>query len=152
MFEVNSRDGLSQEACAPSLRPPEAMVSLDIERARVEGMLKHAQGGFVELALAAAAAFHQANPKSQKRIARSDYEGALNIAASAISRLVPVYSSENHRREQVTVSVDITRARFANGAKELRSLEGWSVARLSIRRSDLPSALPLIGRAGLQFD
>lgn len=152
MFEVNSSDGLRQEAGASSLRPPEALVSLDIELARVDGMLKHAQGEFVDLALAAAAAFHQANSKSRERITRGDYDDALNVAATAISRLIPVYSSENPRREPVTVPVDITRERFATGATELRSGDGCSVTRLSVRRSDLPSALPLIRRAGVQFD
>ncbi len=152
MFEVNALDGLPQEAFAPSLRPADAMVSLGIDRARVEAVLIHTRTAHVELAIAAAAAFHLAHRKDRQRISRHEYADALNIAATAISRLITVYSSENTRREQVPVSVDITRARFANGAKELRSLEGWSVTRLSIRRTDLPSALPLIGRAGLQFD
>jgi hypothetical protein len=135
----------------PAAPPGEAIVSLDLERARVEQMLQHALGRRVPLAIAASSAIHMVSRNTHDMIARGDYDDALDIAAVAISRLVPVFACAHPREGEEALAIDITRERFANGATELRRSDGQKITALFIRHSDMLSALSLIKRTGLLF-
>jgi hypothetical protein len=102
------------------------------------------------LAIAAGIVFHQAHPGAASSVSRQDYEGALDLAAAALSRLIPVYVMRDPPGERATLMVDLTHARFARGAIELR-VRGETVGELSVARSDLLSAVSLIKRTGLPF-
>ena len=135
-----------------ALQPDEALVSLDLERARIEQELQHMPDGRVPLPVAAAGAMHLVCRNTHDIIARSDYDNALNLAAVAISRLVPVFAvAADPRRVEEAISIDITGERFANGATELLRRDGRKITRLFIRRSDMLSAMALIRRTGNLF-
>jgi hypothetical protein len=129
----------------------DATVSLDLERARIEQEMQSAVSAHIPLPVAAAGAIHVVCRNTHDIVARSDYDDALNIAAVAISRLVPVYALADPSRRKEVLWIDITRERFANGATELRRNDGRKITPLSIRRSDMLSALSLIKRTGLLF-
>jgi len=135
----------------PAPQPDEALVSLDLERARIEQELQHTPDGRVPLPVAAAGAMHLVCRNTHDIIARSDYDNALNLAAIAIARLVPVFAAADPPRIEEVHSIDITRERFANGATELRRTDGRKLTRLFIRRSDMLSAMSLIRRTGNLF-
>ena len=135
----------------PALRPGDSVVSLDLERARIEHELQHAADGRVPLPVAAAGAMHLVCRNTHDLIARSAYDDALNIAAVAISRLVPVFALTDPRQVEEVLGIDVNRERFANGATELRRLDGRKITRLFIRRSDMLSALAFIRRTGNLF-
>jgi hypothetical protein len=127
------------------------MVSLDVERARIDEFSRTIGGTYVPLAVAAALTFHQAQGGTKAIVTRQDYEDALSIAAAALSRLVRIYTLKDPREGRVAVSVDLLKQRFVRGATELRSRDGSAVRELSIQRTDLESAIALIKRAGLPF-
>ena len=135
----------------PAPRPGDALVSLDLERARIEQELQHAADERVPLPVAAAGAMHLVCRNTHDLIARSAYDDALNIAAVAISRLVPVFALTDPRRVEEVLAIDVNRERFANGATELRRMDGRKVTQLFIRRSDMLSALAFIRRTGNLF-
>ena len=134
----------------PAAVSDEATVSFDLERAHVEELLQRALGGHIPLAVAAASAIHVVSRNTHEIISRREYDAALDIAAAAIARLIPVYASAVPSPEEA-LSIDIARERFANGATELRCGDGRKIAPLFIRRSDMLSALSLIKRTGLLF-
>jgi|tagenome__1003787_1003787.scaffolds.fasta_scaffold19708874_2 hypothetical protein len=127
-------------------------VDLQIERSQTDELLKRFQESFVPLPVAAATTFHQAHGNTNAIIRREDYDDALNIAAAALSRLVPIYSVLDPRDGRTPVTPDLTQQYFARGATELRSRDATAPLReLSIRRSDMLSAISLIKRTGLPF-
>jgi len=129
---------------------PDDEVRLEIESQRTAALLQRVDNGYFPLAVAAAIAFHEAHRSATTCVSRQDYDGALDIAAAALSRLLPVYTLRDSRGERATLVVDLTRAQFARGATELRG-QGETVGELSVARGDLVSALSLIKRIGLPF-
>jgi hypothetical protein len=76
---------------------------------------------------------------------------ALNIAASALSRLVTIYSFDGAGHAPIVL--DLTQGRFVDGATAFRLNDARSstLTSLLVKRSDLGSALLHIRRAGLPF-
>ena len=108
---------------------------------------------FVTLAIAAAMAFREAQGASPQSIASfPDREDALNIAASALSRLLPVYVIDEATHVPVATKLDVANGRFLNGAREFRRSDGTLVTSISVKRDELASALSLIRRVGIPFD
>jgi hypothetical protein len=127
-------------------------VDLRIERSQTDQLLKTFQESFVPLPVAAATTFHQVHGNTNAIIGREDYDDALNIAAAALSRLVPIYTVLDPRDGRTPLTPDLTQQYFARGATELRSRDAAAPLReLSIRRSDMLSAISLIKRTGLPF-
>jgi len=127
----------------------DAVVSLDLERARVELILQNARGRRVPLVIAASSAIHMVSRNAHDLIARGQYDNALDIAAFAISRLVPVFALAHPSEGEEAVAIDFSKERFTNGATELQRSDGQKVSSLFIRHSDMLSALSLIKRTGL---
>ncbi len=105
------------------------------------------------LAAAAAMAFREAH---YARSAPSSAEGladALNIAASALSRLVTIYAFDGPSNSHVPVALDLTKGRFVDGASVFRphGQHGPAVGSLAVQRNELASALSLIRRTGLPY-
>ena len=128
---------------------PDERIRLEVESERTNALLQRVEHNYLPLHVAAAITFHQAND-SNAIISRSDYDGALNIAAAALSRLIPVYTLREPREGRVALAVDLTKSHFARGATELRS-SGETIGELSIARNELVSVLSLIRRTGLPF-
>jgi ribosome-associated translation inhibitor RaiA len=124
-------------------------VDLMHDRLQTDEVLKSFLEGFVPLPVAAATTFHQAHGNSKAIVSRQDYDDALNIAAAALSRLIPIYLIRDPLEGRIALAFDLTKQHFARGATELRFHGGTAPLRdLSIRRSDLLSALSLIKRNG----
>ena len=105
---------------------------------------------YLPLHVAAAITFLQTYGGKNAVISQSDYDDALNIAAAALSRLMHVYTLREPREGRVVLAVDLTEARFARGATELRNSHE-TIGELSVTRNELVSALSLIRRTGLPF-
>ena len=132
--------------------PPEERqrLSLEVERLRTQKLWRAMLGEHIPMSVAAATTFHQVHGNTRAIVSRRDYDDALNIAASALSSLVPVYTADaGHRR--VEVAINLVRQRFALGATQLRSADGKVVDNLSVQRADLLFALTIVKRAGLPF-
>ena len=125
-------------------------LSLEVERLRTEEVLRHLGDRFIAMSVAAATAFHQVHGNTKAVVSRQDYDDALNIAASALSRLIPVFTT-GHRQERVQIRVNPTTQRFMRGATLVRGDDGIEITELCVRRSDLMSAISLIKRTGLPF-
>lgn len=133
----------------PCPAPESQQLSLEVERLRTENALRSIQAHDVPMAVAAAAAFHEVH-RTAEVVGRKDYDGALNIAASLLSRLVPVYTLGPSARKAVQVPVNLTTHRFVQGATQLRSRDGSRVIEgLFVRRSELLFAVSALKRAGL---
>ncbi|HZM34451.1 MAG TPA: hypothetical protein VFC18_08135 [Burkholderiales bacterium] len=130
---------------------PNDDVRLEQEKQRTEDLLQNASDAYIPLAVAAALAFHQAHGNTRAIVNRRDYDDALNIAAAALSRLIPLYTLRAPRQGRVPVAVNLVHQRFQRGATELHGDDGSVMRALSVRRSDLVSALSLVKRAGLGF-
>jgi len=108
---------------------------------------------FVSLPIAAAMAFREAQGASPRSLVPLlEREDALNIAASALSRLLAVYTIDKGTNARVATKVDVASGKFQRGAREFRRSNGTLVTSMSVRRDELASALSLIGRVGIPFD
>lgn len=125
-------------------------LSLEVERLRTEQLWRAILGEHVPMSVAAATTFHQVHGTTKAIVTRKDYDDALNIAAGALSTLVPVYTLDG-RRSRRELMINLVTQRFALGATQLRSTDGNVVDGLSVQRSDLLFALSIIRRAGLPF-
>ncbi len=127
-------------------------LNLELECLRIEKAWRSMMAQDVPMSVAAATAFHQAHRNTRAIVGRKDYEDALAIAASVLSRIVPVYTIGAITRKRVQVPVNLLTHRFALGATQLRAIQGEAVIEpLFVRRADLVSALSIITRAGLPF-
>jgi hypothetical protein len=106
---------------------------------------------YMPLAVAAAAAFHQAHGSTRAIVSRDDYEDALNIAAAALSRLLTIYRLRDAREGRVPVKIDLATQRFARGATRLRGPQGEGIGELSVETAAFVRALALVRGAGLPF-
>jgi len=125
-------------------------VRLEVESERADALFQRVEDVYLPLCVAAAITFHQAHGSTKAIVSRRDYDDALNIAAAALSRLIPILVLRDPREGRVPLTVDLTRAHFARGATELRS-GAETVRELWVGRSDLIPALSLVKRAGLVF-
>ena len=122
------------------------------ELGRADHEWRISQEGFVSLPAAAAIVFHQAQGRSARAVASaSDHDDALNIAARAISRLVDIYVVDDAAHLRRPTRLDLLTGKFIHGATEFRRNDGSSVHSMSVKRTDLTSALSLIKRVGIPF-
>lgn len=122
------------------------------EHGRADHEWRIHQEGFVALSVAAAMAFYEAQGRSTAAIlSPDDHDDALNIAASALSRLVGIYVVDEATCARVAIKLDVVSGKFVRGATEFRHGDGSIVTDMSVRRGDLTSALSLIRRVGIPF-
>ncbi len=106
------------------------------------------QQQFMPLSVAAAIAFHQAQRGAKAIQSPSDYMEALNMAAGALSRLIPIYVMDDALGTRVLVNVDLLRGQFTGCATEYRRHDGSMLRPLSVVRGDLTSALSFMQQVG----
>ena len=121
--------------------------SFEEENARIRELWRASQEAFVPLPVAAAITFHQAHGSTRAIATRADFDDALNIAATALARLIPLYAPHASH----PLAVDLARQAFARGATELRSAADAPVRELRVRRADLLEALAVIRARGVPF-
>jgi hypothetical protein len=124
-------------------------ICLEVESERTSALLQRADA-YYPLPAAAAITFHQVHRNTTAIVSRREYDGALSIAAAALSRLISIYTLRDPRQGRVAVAVDLTKARFALGATQLRSSEE-TIGELWVSRGEMVSAMSLVKRAGLPF-
>jgi len=105
--------------------------------------------GYLPLSVAAAAAFHAVHHNTKAITNRRDYDDALNIAASTLARLIPIYVSHDPRQGRVALGIDPVADAFTRGATRLRRGDGTLVSGLSVLDADLESALAQLRKSGL---
>lgn len=131
--------------------PPDDQLrlSLEVERLRTEQLWRSIVGEHVPMSVAAATTFHQVHGTTNAIVTRKDYDDALNIAAGALSSLVPVYTRDAGGK-WVEIAINLVTQRFAIGASQLRSASSV-IDNLSVQRSGMLFALSIVKRAGLPF-
>ena len=140
----------------PVLRtPPEpvvfSMVDLDADREKVECMWLNTQGQFVKLSLAAAFVFHKTRRGNEQALTGIEYEGALNIAATVLACLIPVYTMDE-KGQWTPVIIDLSLHEFRGGAIQLlRSADGAALSPMSVVRDDVGKALQEVASAGFEI-
>jgi len=102
------------------------------------------------LPAAAALTFHWTCRAREDPLSGIEYDGALDIAAAALSRLVQIYTLDAEGAP-VTVTVDLARQRFHSGAREVLRADGTVLSPLGMVRGDLPRALATIGRVRVEY-
>ncbi len=128
---------------------PDRMVRLEEERARIDELWRRLERPHAPLTVAAAYAYHQVRCASKATVSLGGYQRDLNIAAAALSRLVPVYVAEEGGGQLAVLPIDLCRQRFAEGARALHCRDGRTITGLSVLRADALPAIALIRREGL---
>ena len=126
------------------------MVDLRKDSAEVAQLWGATQDLRVPLSMAAAFTFHQTRRNEQKLLSPDEYANALNIAAAALSCLIPIYTQDG-RGEPIPVPVNLARQKFSGGATLLLAADGAVVAALSTVRDDVLPALITIERYGVEY-
>ena len=126
-------------------------LDLESELQQTEQSWRGSQDSYVSMAVAAAKTLHQVRSSAKVFVHREDYDDALNIAACALSRLMPIYRLGVDGQRVKLAAASLRTARFERGATRLRSANGRLIEDLSVKRSDAILAIPLIMSAGLPF-
>ena len=140
----------------PALRTPAepvvlSTVDLATDREKVECMWINSQAQFVKLSLAAAFVFHKTRRGKEAALTGIEYAGALDIAATVLACLIPVYTVDEEG-QWTAVIVDLSRHEFRGGASQLqRSADGARLAPMCVVRDDVGQALQEVARAGFEI-
>lgn len=126
------------------------MVDLQRDCAQVELTWRSSQDLYVPLSMAAAFTFHQTRRNKESLLSPKEYAGALDIAAAALSCLIPIYTPDE-RGGRVPVPIDLARQRFCDGATKVQGIDGAVFAPLAIVRNDVLPALIAIDRTAIQY-
>jgi hypothetical protein len=129
-------------------------VDLAADRLRVEELWRTNQSTYVPLRLGASFTMHavgSTGPSHEAVVTPHDYANALNIAAAALSAVIPIHAQLDGTQSWVAVAVDPVRDRFEGGATVLRGRDGKAVLNLLVKRAAVVSAIPIIERVGVTF-
>jgi len=129
-------------------------VDLATEWVRVEELWRTNQSTYVPLQLAASFTVHAAGSAPslyEALVTPDDHLNALNIAAAALSAVIPIYAQHHGTRSWVAVFVDPVHQRFEDGATVLRNRDGETILNLAVKRADVVAAIPTIERVGVAF-
>lgn len=124
------------------------MADSDFDRINREWQV--GQDQLVPLSVAASMIFYQAHGSAAAIRSPADFNDALDLAASALSRLVAVYAIAPGG-SRVALHIDLTAGSFSRGATQFRLREGSMHAAMLVRRGDAVSAMSLIRRTGIPF-
>jgi hypothetical protein len=131
--------------------PDGQQVDLEAKRLQIEQSWRGMHDNYVGMPVAAAKIFHEIRGSAALFVSQDEYEDALNIAASALSRLMPVYGLGAGGLKVELAPIDLRTERFAHGATQVRCGDGSLIENLYVQRSHAASAIPLVVRAGLPF-
>jgi len=132
--------------CARSI-----VVDLREDCAQVEQAWRGSQERSVQLPVAAAFTFHQTRRNDKRLLSPDDYANALDIAAAALSCLIPIYTPDERGNPVALSSISLARQRFRGGAARIQCDDGAILAPLAIMRNDLLPAIILIERSGIEY-
>lgn len=105
----------------------------------------------VPLPLAAALAFHEAHG-SPTVVPLLEYEDGLDLAAAALSRLVPIYAIDEGTRLPVPGHFNLGAGKFRHGATTYELADGTAMTPLVVPRDPLATAVELIRSTGIPFE
>jgi len=127
-------------------------LNLEVERLRTERFVEETlRDTYIPMPVAAAMTFHELHGRSKRVVYRDEYDAVLDLAAAALSRLIPVYTLSK-AQEPIEAKADLLLYRFTNGATQLRARDGGSLLEpLWVQRSRLLSASSFIRRAGFAY-
>jgi hypothetical protein len=141
----------AHEYTAPPTGPfPISSIDLGADREEVEGLWRDSQAQYVRLSLAAAFVFHQTRRGNEAALTGNEYAEALDIAATVLACLVPIYTV-NGLGKWTAVVIDLSRHKFRGGATQLQRADGAFMTPMSIVRDDARHALQEVARAGLEI-
>ncbi|HYL88487.1 MAG TPA: hypothetical protein VEU32_06935 [Burkholderiales bacterium] len=106
---------------------------------------------YLDLPVAAAMVLREAGYSAAATESGDDFKEKLNIAASALARLLTVYSVDEVSLARTPIAPDPAAGRFIEGAAAFRHEAGYMLRSLRVRRSELASARSLIRRIGIPF-
>jgi len=128
---------------------PDRLLDLEKEHLRAEEWWRGGADEHVPIDVAAGMAFVRVYGNTKAIRTRQDYDDALNIMGATLSRLIPVYALKDPREGRQPVAIDLANQAFVRGATRLRSCSGTSLARLTVLRPDLLSAVARLRRIAL---
>ena len=105
----------------------------------------------VPLALAVAKTFHDLELPFQGKVARLEYEDAMNLVAAALSRVVPIYTHAPDSETLVHAGASLANGRFRSGGSIFEARSGEALAPLVVRRDHLPAAVEAVKAVQLPF-
>ena len=126
------------------------MVDLRQARDEVEDIWIGSQEPWLPLPVAAAFTFHQTRRNVANLLTPDEYERALDIAAAALSCLIPIYSPDG-QGTPVPVRINLAHQKFCGGAARVQSADGAVLAPLSIVRGDVLPAVIAIERSKIDY-
>jgi hypothetical protein len=128
-----------------------SMVDLEADREKIECMWLNSQAQFVKLSLAAAFVFHKTRRGNERELTGVEYAGALDIAATALACLIPVYTVDE-QKQWTAVIIDFSLHEFRGGASQLqRTADGATLTPMSVVRDDVGQALQEVSSAGFEI-
>jgi len=126
------------------------MVDIREDCSRIEKLWRTGQEEYAPLSVGAALTFHQTCRDKKDFLSPFDYDAALDIAAAALSCLIPIYAI-NGQVKVAPVPMDVTNRKFRKGATRFQCDDGAIIEPLAIVRHDLMPALFSIARAGVEY-
>ena len=126
------------------------MVDLRHDCDLIEQTWSRSQTSWVPLSVAAAFTFHQTRRNVVNLLFPEEYANALDIAAAALSRLIPIYTPDG-LGVPVPVPIDLASQKFRGGAAKLQCADGTVFSPLDIVRQDLLPALVAVERANIDY-
>lgn len=126
------------------------MVDLRRDREEVEQAWTRNQAPWLPLPVAAAFTFHQTRRNVAHLLAPDEYERALDIAAAALSCLIPIYTQDG-QGTPVAVRINLAHQKFCGGAARVQCADGAVLAPLSIVRGDVLPAVIAIERSKIDY-
>jgi CRP-like cAMP-binding protein len=125
------------------------IVDLRSEFSRAKDLWRGSLDGHVALDVAAAITYHAVQRSTKAISTAKDYSDALDIVASALAQVIPIYALESPREGRKRVAIDLARQSFAYGATVLVGKDATAVRDLTVMRSELWCAISRFRASGL---
>jgi hypothetical protein len=131
---------------------PEVRAVVDLRRdcVQIEEIWTRSRESWLPLSVAAAFTFHQTRRGVANLLFPEEYANALDIAAAALSRLIPIYTPDE-RGSPVALRINLASQKFRGAATKLQCSDGTVLAPLDVVRLDLLPALVAIERANIDY-
>lgn len=127
------------------------MVDVRKDGEYIRELWRTSDGSHVPLSLAATLAFHEAHDGAGASMPEPEYDNALDLAAAALSRLLTVYTIDQHTRRPVSAPVSLATGRFRYGATVYEHSNGRATTSLMVQREEVAAAMEVIKATGIPF-
>jgi hypothetical protein len=112
---------------------------------------QQSENELVALSTAALVTYHQVMGSSFEPLEVAHANAVMRDVARAISNVAPIYGSTTSDAPKPLPDFDLLFGEFERGATVLRTRLGVEYRQLSIRRSDMRSAIVILRYAGVRF-